>query len=499
MHCNSETLKKIDFGSLDGATDPNLRKYFYNDNYWQNIVENNHFFVIGRKGTGKSAIYRWIEGESQDNGALCVNLGFKEFPFQRLLSLTDDNFSLPNQYQSIWRYMILTELAKLIAMDGNITINDYSKELVSYITQVFGTTAADMHKKVAEMAEKSGTNISMPKFPINLTNESTYTNKLETQPYDNINNINRRLQDVIVSYLRCYQGTSLFLVQFDQLDDNYNSYTDKDKYFQSIISLFKVIYNLNQDFIRNELPAKIIAYIRSDIFYKIDQYDAESARWEEYRTNLDWSIVDADDHRRGKLRKLLNKRISASVTIDGDPWDCVFNREKLRLKVGNDFQYDLFKYVINRSFHRPRDIVQFCKKMQLAAIDHEPIDFNTIRKAEREYSLWLLQEITNELSNEIYNIKPLFDFLRRLGPNPMSITDFKNQYKKTDMQHKDSDMLAILYRTGIVLNVQILQQGNRKNKRYFSSIRNERSSLNPDLMIELHKGLWKGLYVQTFG
>ncbi|MBJ8193516.1 hypothetical protein JDS79_43120, partial [Bacillus cereus] len=85
------------------------------------------YFVIGRKGTGKSAIYNWIRGQQYNKSALISNLSFKEFPFEKLLKLSDENFSKPNQYQSIWRNIILSEIAHLITLDQQNEVDDNYK------------------------------------------------------------------------------------------------------------------------------------------------------------------------------------------------------------------------------------------------------------------------------------------------------------------------------------------------------------------------------------
>ena len=113
------TLKSIDFGDIDGYGDPNLDHYFLDNDYWNKITTEDVFFVAGRKGTGKSAIYRMIEEQSAEKGAIVHNTDFGDFPFNRLLQMSDDDFSRPNQYQSIWRYMIFSDFAKLITHNQN--------------------------------------------------------------------------------------------------------------------------------------------------------------------------------------------------------------------------------------------------------------------------------------------------------------------------------------------------------------------------------------------
>lgn len=100
-------FKAIDFGAIDGLNDKHLSSYFLDKNYWSKIINGKEFFVIGRKGTGKSAIYTWLFEQQYNKGILIENLSFKNFPFEKLLRLSDDDFSKPNQYQSIWRNIIL--------------------------------------------------------------------------------------------------------------------------------------------------------------------------------------------------------------------------------------------------------------------------------------------------------------------------------------------------------------------------------------------------------
>ena len=83
-------IKKIDFGEIDGYGDPNLEKYFLDNGYWDKIISDKIFFVVGKKGTGKSSIYQMIERESLNKGCIVVNKDFGEFPFEKLLRLQDE-------------------------------------------------------------------------------------------------------------------------------------------------------------------------------------------------------------------------------------------------------------------------------------------------------------------------------------------------------------------------------------------------------------------------
>lgn len=135
---NIDLIRKIDFGEVDGYGDPNLEKYFLDNGYWNKIINNKVFFVVGKKGTGKSSIYRMIECESYKNGCLVINKDFGEFPFEKLLKLPDDDFAKPNQYQTIWKNVIFNlfvqAISKLPAENGN----SYYQEIKDYQEMFLG-------------------------------------------------------------------------------------------------------------------------------------------------------------------------------------------------------------------------------------------------------------------------------------------------------------------------------------------------------------------------
>lgn len=486
-------LRNVDFGDIDGLYDSNLHNYFIDYNYWDNIVEKDVFFVIGRKGTGKSAIYSWINSQQKNKGLLVSNLSFKQFPFEKLLQLSDDDFSKPNQYQSIWRNIILSEIAKIIILDQKNPIDENFKNLKNYVDFNFGTDIHDLHKQITTVAKKSADGLNFKGITHTCEKENTIS---YGDQFQNITKINRMLESCIISYLISH-NTTKYIIQFDQLDDNYTSYTKNDTYFQAIISLFKTVYDLGQTFRNKKIPVKIVAYLRSDIYYSINNFDAESARWDQFKYHINWSIVNRTDWQNPKLLQLINARIENSIPEfkNKNAFQIIFNKYILNLKFGEKLQ-DIFKYIVTRSFHRPRDIIQFCKKIQEQAMINNTFDFNSIKNAEKEYSLWLLSELANELSPIINNLPILYEFLRLLGRYEYSLSDFRIKYNK--YQHQigiDAENLAKqLYNLGLLMNVNT--SANRRE--YFSIIRNDRSVFNRDLMIKTHPGFYTGLYTTEY-
>lgn len=486
-------FSQIDFGDIDGLYDRNIGDYFIDNDYWAQLVEGNKYYVIGRKGTGKSAIYNWIKTNEVSRGVIVSNLSFRNFPFERLLNLSDDDFSRPNQYQSVWRNIILSEIAKDIVLDVNSVPDELFEELRDYVDFKFGRDLLDLHKRVATQTEKTDKGLFIK--GVKVGRSKGVSSEYSTSEMSNLTLINQRLDRVIRDYLLVTNNTR-YVIQFDQLDDNYTVYITNDNYFQSLISLFKVIYDLNQSFAQLDIPVKIIGYLRSDIFYEINNYDAESARWDMHQLYLNWAIINRTDWHNPPLLQMLNKRMVHSVPSLNDvdnPFYYVFRGLEINSKAG---RRSVFSHLVRNSFQRPRDLIQFCKKIQDEARKRGKLDENTILDAEKLYSSWLLAELSNEFGPLIKAKPVLYDFLRELGDESMSYNSLRNVYAPFEERIglTFDGLMDLLYRLGIVFNV------NTKNPRhpeFFSIIRNEHSLINSKMKIFLNPGFRKGLHIYS--
>jgi len=157
----------------------------------------------------------------------------------------------------------------------------------------------------------------------------------------------------------------------------------------------------------------------------------------------------------------------------------------------------LFTYIIHRSFHRPRDLIQFCIKIREQVVANNFISYKQIENAEKDYSLWLLGEIENEIGYKIQNTTILYEFLRELGSADYSITDFRTKYSRfsSTLKIDYEELLNYLYSVGIILNVNNYARGKRE---IFSITRNDKSVFNQDLRIMTHSGFYKGIYTSKF-
>ncbi len=308
---------------------------------------------------------------------------------------------------------------------------------------------------------------------------------------NNISAINSVLKKEIINYFKTCSEERKILLQFDRLDDNYNQYQNLEQYYQAIISLFKVVYQLNQELRADGIiNAKVILYLRSDIIRELGKKDAESARWEDFCLEINWSIVNKSDWNNSMLLKMINKRIEKSNIDSSLSFEKVFDKQKIDLSNMKGKKYDVFKYIVEKTMHRPRDVIQFCKYIQQEVIKTNKLYFRTIKDAEKRFGFWLINsELANEINPILKNTESLYEMLKRLGKNSFTIDEFFDKHKEFQEIHMEPYKLACyLYDIGVFINIDY----NSKPVKLYSSFRNK-GRLDRNLKIIIHPGVWSGL------
>lgn len=485
---NYDLIRKIDFGEIDGYGDPNLEKYFLDNGYWDKIINDRIFFVVGKKGTGKSSIYQMIEKESYNNGCIVVNKDFGEFPFEKLLRLQDDNFAKPNQYQTIWRNVIFNLFIQAISKLSDER-NSYYDEIKTYNDMYLGN-AVELHKDIISKTIKKEGSLLFHGLGAGAAMETGSTYKYNDE---NITAVNASLSDLIVNYFMTIDTERKIIIQFDRLDDNYNQYQDLEEYYQAIISLFKVVYTFNQ-LLRSKsiFNAKVVLYIRSDIMKAMASRDAESARWDDFRIDLNWGVNNIRDIYQSDLYKMVDKRIKTS---------CAELANKSFGDVFPNFIYydrrnrDLFKSLVLQTLFRPRDLISLLKTLQKeinkSGVFNEQVYIETSKK----YANWLVNtEIANEINPVLRDdYKYVVELLRLCGSRDLSVKIFTERYNTVKHEFKLSplELLEFLYSVGIIENTWKDKTGRPMHRSIF---RNE-GDFDRNLQLKIIPAVWNGLTV----
>jgi hypothetical protein len=467
-------IDRIDFGHNDAKREINLLEYFYDVGFSKAILNENKFIVLGRKGSGKTAIARYFELRAAKlYNCFSLTLSFKDYSFVKAYKTYDSNFSSPNQYKSIWRYVILIELLGILMQREGLPYSEEHSNLYKFYKKNYDARKINFKYLVDQMLERKF-KLDIP-FGFGVEYGTKKTDGYEKRHYLEI------LDDLETNVLEVIDDKE-YLIQFDELDEDYQ---DDTNYSSLIISLFKTAASLNTLFHENNKNVKVIVYLRSDIYNSF--YDNDLNKFTDDIFELNW--YEEGVSQNSKLKNMINKRIAYSLKLptdyNKDLWDEIFSK-------GNIIRdLNAYSFIIEKTFHRPRDIIQYCKICQKHSKGKDIIDLQSVLDSEAEYSRWFKKEIRDELFVRLGGVDQVFEILRRISTQIFTIHEFDRNKKYFGFlrQYSTNKLLTMLFDASII--GYIIQEGGR-NKVFFK-YRNEDTEIKFDAKFVIHRGFLKGL------
>ena len=240
-------------------------RYFFHVSDVESIQSGERAYVIGRKGTGKSAIAQYLVNIKAHN-VFSTMLSFKNFPFNDLYALKNSGFTTPNQYITLWKYLIYCNVARMMAKNEAIDLSIreplrklYEPEPLEYLSKSIGKwTATDFNLSVLGVG--GGTKGTVQKAEANWIDR---TNALE---------------QVIAKHI----DDSRYLILFDELDEDYRYMSEADRYqnFTDLMTgLFKAVQDIKSIFRNTDAKITPIIFLRDDIYDVLQ--DPDKTKWDD--------------------------------------------------------------------------------------------------------------------------------------------------------------------------------------------------------------------------
>lgn len=473
---NHDILKEISRWSIE-AKDEDSSKYFFHFDDISDIENGDKNYVIGRKGTGKTAIAAYLHGQKQHNQFSRL-LSFKNFPFNALYSHADEDYNRPNQYITIWTYVIYHYICSMMA----------DNELVR--------TKCNFNIKKAFSSDMEG---ALGRYVRTITNSSyslsflgvgvgveTNTKKEE---FDFVQ-ANDALRKFIINTI----DNSEYYVIFDELDEDYRDILNpdrKDGYFELLISLFKAVQNIRSDFSGNNINIRPVIFLRDDIFELCR--DVDKNKWLDRAITLNWNI--------NQLRQLTNFRLAQALRSEGvdtdveKAWRQIFSVEQTSW--GAHKTTETFKYLTSRTFLRPRDIISYIRECAKVTISkNEPrINNKAIKDAAEGHSAYMRREVIDELFPVLDDISEILNVISRIRKQIFTRKEFNDRYREFLNQKQsdkgvlsESQVLKLLFHFNVLGNIT---SGNHRVFAYDSDTK----VFNPDENLCVHNALIHSLNI----
>lgn len=455
------------------------KNYFYHFQEVNSILNQNKYYIIGRKGSGKSSISEYLLNQKGYN-LFSEKLSFKNFPFNELYSLDNQRYTAPNQYITLWKYLIYSTVAKLMVgnerIDSSIRlklseiykpnpIRSLSRTITNWTSAEFGATILGTGGKIQ----------------VNQDNTVQSSNWIERVS---------ALEDLILEYC----DDSKYFIIFDELDEDYRSIkTNEHIYYNYLLtSLFKAVQDIKSFFRNSSINICPVVFLRDDIYSLIK--DSDKNKWRDFKIEIEWNAE--------KIKRLLAYRISRDASTENDlnfedAWDLIFSRNTIKAGTGGSKTFNTFDYISRSTHLRPRDYIRYFQVCceETLNLGKSKITNETIQFVDRAFSNYLRDEIVDELTPLLPDIEEVLQIISNIRKQSFSTTEFIAEYQKllhnkTVTEENIAYVIDVLYKFSVLGN----QIRNRPEVTYFKYMQTN-MNLNKNENLVVHRGLFKALQI----
>lgn len=407
-------LERIDMGDVAAENEIQaLSEYFVKTPQFQQVSQGHARLVVGRKGAGKTALFYGTRGQFQRRDRrLILDLKPEGHQFTRLrekvLSQMTEGLQL-HTLTAFWHYLLLLETAGKILeqMESNAYSNPNTLEQFHALEEAYAQHT-DRH---GDFSERLMAMVNRLAESPDVAGKGEKTSRVTDTIY---RGDIRQLQELVASHLKSTTG---LWILFDNIDKGFPSHGLCREDVLLIRCLLEATRKLQRTLERQGIDFKTTVFLRRDVFDLL--VDETPDRGKEPYANLDWSDTQL-------IQDLISRRMRYQAPeLTGsfeDVWSRVFDPH---IKGESSF-----RYMLDRTFLRPRDVLNFVRKCIQVAVSHghERVDPSDVVGAEAEFS----EDMLNELRYEMRDVFPDFpDVVLAFIGSP------------TQLSHEDIDVLLL--------------------------------------------------------
>lgn len=430
------SLTNLDsFGDV-AAEDDAVLDYFLTTDAVERLANGSAFLVLGRKGSGKTALVRhFSEGQT---GQLSKALNLRGYPWSLHASRVDAGASPIEAFVSSWRYLIAVEVASLILQSSERQQSQNYLDLAEF----FRDNYAGPSPKLSDILRPPKLRLNRGSFQPQVLGVKLGSVDLDRKGGDHqlgleLNALSSAiLQHAIdIAQNEDMGGVSL---HFDELDQGLEEF-DSDRQ-RMLIGLILAARELRRDSKNAGYLLNPVIYLRTDLWDDLDFSDKNKIT-ETTAVNLDWSSES--------LLRLIDARIAAKLS-GGSSWSSITSPSLMR---GSQPKWN---HIVSRTFLRPRDVIKFLNaalsKAKKRSADPLIFENQDIVDARVEYSTYLKRELDDEILPHWPKWEEALQALSAISTVTFERADFEREYgkKRSDSSISAMEALSLLYRFSVV-------------------------------------------------
>lgn len=378
-------LSSIDLGKDEAEQDERLREYFVKTTSYENALSEAKTIIIGRKGSGKSAIFALMKEELNERGEIVIPITPDQYSWSVLKDYEEAGILPEQAHTNAWKMTLLSAAIWSLSENGLVADNSKIISYYRFMQDSYVPTPDQWFLNLVEKIKKilSGIKTQWVSFDFGLTSDVA-------TPLRIINELQNLLSEE-------WPHNKRLRILIDRLDDSWDA---SEQAQNLIIGLLKAANQINAHF-RDKIAVTV--FLRSDIYDSLFFADQDKLRQNE--ETLRW---DNDD-----LKAVVCERVRVSLNLgqrenNEEIWRNLFSKGLYRSRAAAE------KYIIDRTFKRPRDIISFVRlALEVAAREgHSAIEPMDTRMAEEaSYSQSKYKDLIIENQKQFPYVKDLLDSL----------------------------------------------------------------------------------------
>lgn len=401
-----------------------LSEVFVKNNYLTKLLNPNVYYLIGEKGTGKTAYAAFLSNnEYENNKSVIKYIGGTDY--EKFYELKRRNQIDVSGYVDIWKTILLLLLAKSVT-DNDRVVSVFNKnnlpELMRAIDEYYNRAFAPEIVSALKIVDKSEIVAKLVCKYAEVGGSTGKTLEFSEQRLQmNLFYICKKFSECLGN-LKLNKNLTLYIDGIDVRP----SQIPYDEYLECIKGLATACWTLNTELFANVRDSKgqfrIVLLLRPDIFNSLNLQNATN-KLADNAVYLEWRTTYTD-YPTSNLYKMANKLLAYSQdNKDADGiWEQYFDW-KLTTSSSDKRDHDTaFMEFLKISLSRPRDIQRILALIQEIMLERDlgsttTFDYNTYNsdRFQNAYSEYFLSSLKDQLSfyyseEDYKHFRKFFDF-----------------------------------------------------------------------------------------
>lgn len=406
-------FRDIIFGKTDASNELNeVGDSFYVSSFLEyekyqidDFLRGKRYYIMGRKGTGKTALLKYLECKFRKNPEnLVIPIRFKSdfdeidrknvknasVAIQDEVIEANENMAMKS-YVSAWQvYLIYQIFKRMYSKDAEYSVFVDSKErtlIWNLLKMIYGENGSG---RIVPKISKGSISVSGGMTGIDASLA------VEIEFHDNKINYELTAKKIIDTYSRLrFDRTPVFIL-IDELELSVKTKKLRDADIELVRDLILAVDKMNRVSKDNSYDICLYASVRTDVVDSVLSSGYEINKCiEDYGVTVEWYQRGGDYHDNPLLR-LLEKKIRASeIALSKEESSNVWETYFVKGINGMEIQ----RFLLSYSWYRPRDVVRM---MQFAQdyCDKKAVRINqeVFERAVQQYSNRMWNEVSEEIS-----------------------------------------------------------------------------------------------------